>query len=163
MDSEAIAELLLKFAPAHALEELELSRENVSDWVRELDEWGKAFRAETEAFALYYYGVKPKHKAMCKGVVTVSLETIHCLVQMAKIEESGAVENLMDEVAAERLALVLKKKRATVAQNRAKRATPTWHQDALELAAKGLDASKIADRLGWSKSQVRRVLGQAKK
>ena len=59
MDGEAIAELLLKFAPARVLEGLELNRENVSAWVRELDEWGLAFRAETEAFALYYYGVKP--------------------------------------------------------------------------------------------------------
>ena len=162
MDSEAIAGLLLMFAPAHILEGLELSSDNAVDWMKEVDQWDEFSRIETAALALYYSARKGPHRAKYDGTVPVSLNLIHCLVQMARAEEFGTTEGLLEELASERKTIALDKKRATVAKNRSKKSVPTWHEEALELAAKKLPASVIAIRLEKSASQVRRVLSKAK-
>ncbi|MBD8791491.1 hypothetical protein IFR09_18305 [Pseudomonas syringae] len=163
MDSEAIAELLLAYAPANILSTLELSRDNVMEWTKEVGEWGEFHRVETAALALYYSVLNRSRKPRYQGSVSVSLDVIHALVQLAKIEESGAVEGLMEEVAAERRAVVQEKKRATLAHTRTKIEAPTWYEKALELDARGLSASVIAKRVGKSASWVRRVLSRARK
>lgn len=163
MDSEAIAELLLAYAPANILSTLELSRDNVMDWTKEVDEWGEFHRVETAALALYYGALKRSRKPRYPSSVSVSLDVIHALVQLAKVEESGAVEGLMEELATERRTVVLEKKRATLAHSRAKIDAPTWYENALELDARGLAVSVIAKRVGKSASWVRRVLNRAGK
>lgn len=163
MDSEAIVGLLLTFAPAHVLDALELSSDNAVDWMRDVDRWGEFHRIETAALALYYSAIRGPHRAEYEGSVQVSLNLIHCLVQLTRAEEFGSAEDLLSELAEERKAIALDKKRATVAKNRSRKSVPTWHEEALELAAKKLPASVIATRFEKSASQVRKVLNKAKK
>lgn len=163
MDSEAIVGLLLTFAPAHVLDALELSSDNAVDWISDVDRSGEFHRIETAALALYYSAIKGPHRVEYEGTVQVSLNLIHCLVQLTRAEEFGSAEDLLSELGEERKAIALDKKRATVAKNRSRKTVPTWHEEALELAAKKLPASVIATRLEKSASQVRKVLNKAKK
>ncbi|MCU1731401.1 MULTISPECIES: hypothetical protein [unclassified Pseudomonas] len=159
MDGEAITGLLLLFAPADVLDGLELSQENAAAWAVEVDGWDEFHRVEIAALALYYSARKIRKGPEYQGTISVDLNTIHSLVQLAEIEGSGMVNDLVDELKA----VVRAKQRATVAKNRERIEKVTWHEKAIALKAKGLAASEIAERLEKSASQVRKVVNKAKK
>ena len=156
METEDTARMLLLFAPADVLEELELNQENALEWATEIRGWHEYHQVELAALALYYSARLPTCGAKYQGTVSVGLSTIYALVQLAKVNESDTVRELMD-------AVLLEKRQGTMKRNRGKKVKPDWHEDAIAYDAQGLSASVIAKRLQYSPSQVRRVLNNSKK
>lgn len=156
MEIEDIAGMLLLFAPAKVLEELRLNRENALEWIQEIEDCHEHHRVELAALALYYSARLPRFGAEYHGSISINLSTIYALVQLAKVEESETVEDLLRTVAVARL-------QVTMAKNRKKKEKPTWHGEAIAFEAKGLSPSAIAVRVKRSASQVRRFLNSVKK